>query len=389
MYKVRLLNNISPSCKEILHPDLYELSDNEQTPDALFVRASDLHDYPWTDSIQCIGRAGIGVNTIPLKECAERGIVVFNTPGGNANGVKELFVFALSMASRDIFDGMKWVYTYDGSEGPIEQRMEKVKKQFAGPEFMGKSLGVIGMGNVGSLAANAAVDLGMKVYGYDPYLSVDAAWKVSSHVFRVSSLDDILAHSDYITLHVPLKEDTRGLINKEAIAKMKDGVRIINYARGEVVDEDAIVEGLNSGKVARFVADFPTERLVHTKNAILTPHLGGTTIEAEGNCARMAALEIDDYLRNGNIRNSVNMPDVSLPRSGVERVCIIHRNLPGMLTKIMPVFSEDGINIANMTNKSRGEYAYSVFDIDSTIDDAQVVSQLEALEGVIRARTLH
>lgn len=389
MYKIKLLNNISPSCREVLHPDHYELSETAEHPDALFVRASDLHEYPFEDSIQCIGRAGIGVNTIPLKECAEKGIVVFNTPGGNANGVKELFLFAMAMASRDIFDAMKWVYTYDESEGPIENRMEKVKKQFAGPEFAGKRLGVIGMGNVGSLVANAAVDMGMKVYGYDPYLSVDAAWKISSHVFRVSSLDDILSHSDYITLHVPLKEDTRGLINRDAIARMKDGVRIINYARGEVVDEDAIVEGIESGKVARFVADFPTERLVHTKNVVLTPHLGGTTHEAEDNCARMAAMEIDEYLRNGNIRNSVNMPDVNLARSGVERVCVIHRNLPGMLTKIMPVFSEDGINIANMTNKSRGEYAYSVFDVDSEINDEQVIAQLEGIEGVIRARALH
>lgn len=387
MYRIRTLNNISPSVKEVLKGNEYELGDQVESPDALFVRASNLHGYPFNEELKCIGRAGIGVNTIPLKECAEKGIVVFNTPGGNANAVKELFLFGISMAGRDIMDAMRWVYTYDGSEGPIEVRMEKIKKQFAGPEYNGKTIGVVGTGNVGSLVANIALELGMKVYAYDPYLSVDAAWKVSRRVFRVSTLDDLLRNVDYLTLHCPLTDETRGLIGEKQIAMMKDGVRIINYARGEVVDEDAIIDALNSGKVARYVSDFPTARMIKAPNAVLTPHLGGTTGEAEANCAKMAAVQMDEYLRNGNIRNSVNFPDVVMERSGFARICLIHKNIPGMLTNIMPVFSRDNINIENMTNKSRGEFAYSIFDVNSVVDE-KAVNDLKALDGMIRVRVL-
>ncbi|MGM9940403.1 MAG: phosphoglycerate dehydrogenase [Bulleidia sp.] len=387
MYRIRTLNNISPSVKEVLKDTEYTLGDQMESPDALFVRASDLHDYPFNEELKCIGRAGIGVNTIPLQECAEKGIVVFNTPGGNANAVKELFLFGISMAGRDIMDAMRWVYSYDGSEGPIEVRMEKIKKQFAGPEYNGKTLGVVGTGNVGSLVANIALELGMKVYAYDPYLSVDAAWKVSRRVFRVSTLEDLLRHVDYLTLHCPLTDETRGLIGEKQIAMMKDRVRIINYARGEVVDEDAMIAALNSGKVARFVSDFPTAEMVKAPNTVLTPHLGGTTGEAEANCAKMAAVQMDEYLKNGNIRNSVNFPDVVMERSGTARICLIHRNIPGMLTNIMPVFSRDNINIENMTNKSRGEFAYSIFDVNSVVDD-RAVNDLKALDGMIRVRVL-
>lgn len=387
MYRIRTLNNISPSVKEVLKGNEYELGDQVESPDALFVRASNLHGYPFNEELKCIGRAGIGVNTIPLKECAEKGIVVFNTPGGNANAVKELFLFGISMAGRDIMDAMRWVYTYDGSEGPIEVRMEKIKKQFAGPEYNGKTIGVVGTGNVGSLVANIALELGMKVYAYDPYLSVDAAWKVSRRVFRVSTLDDLLRNVDYLTLHCPLTDETRGLIGEKQIAMMKDGVRIINYARGEVVDEDAIIDALNSGKVARYVSDFPTARMIKAPNTVLTPHLGGTTGEAEANCAKMAAVQMDEYLRNGNIRNSVNFPDVVMERSGFARICLIHKNIPGMLTNIMPVFSRDNINIENMTNKSRGEFAYSIFDVNSVVDE-KAVNDLKALDGMIRVRVL-
>ena len=387
MYRIKTLNNISESAKEILKEPMYTIGDEIESPHALFVRASDLHHYPFNPELLCIGRAGIGYNTIPVEECIRKGIVVFNTPGGNANGVKELFLFAMSMASRDIFDGMKWVYTYDGSEGPVEERMEKVKKQFAGPEYAGKTLGVIGTGNVGSMVANVALNLEMKVYGYDPFLSVDAAWKVSRHVERASSLDELLQECDYITLHVPLKNDTVGLINAERIAKMKDGVRIINYARGEVVDEDAIIAALESGKVSRYVADFPTERLIHAPNTILTPHLGGTTIEAESNCARMAAAQMDDYLRNGNIRNAVNMPNVFLERTGTARLCLIHENKPGMLANIMPLFASEGINIENMTNKSMGDFAYSIFVVNSHIEQ-HTIDELNAIPGMIKVRLL-
>ena len=265
--------------------------------------------------------------------------------------------------------------------------MEKVKKQYAGPEFAGKTLGVIGAGNVGSRVANIALACNMKVYAYDPYLSADAAWAISRHVFRVSDLRDIFRYSDYITIHTPLTDETRNMIDDKAIALMKNGVRIINYARGEVVNEDAMIKGLNDGKVARYVADFPTKRLIETKNTVLTPHLGGTTFESESNCARMAAKEMDDYLTNGNIRNSVNLPDVQLERSGASRICIIHRNLPGMLANMMPLFARDGINIENMTNKSRGSYAYSVFDVNTDVPE-KAIQELNDLDGVIRVRVL-
>ena len=387
MYKVKTLNHVSPSCMDIMTPDRYEISDTMADPDAIFVRATDMHNYEFNPALRCIARAGIGVNSIPLKRCSEAGIVVFNTPGGNANAVKELFLFALGMASRDLMGGMRWVYNYSDPEVPVEVAMEKIKKQFAGPEYYRKTIGVIGMGNVGSLVANIAIDMGMKVYGYDPYLSVNAAWRISRHVIRVDQLDTLLKNCDYITLHTPLTDETRGMINAERIAKMKDGVRIINYARGEVVDEDAIIDALHSGKVSRFVADFPTARLIKEPNAILTPHLGGTTVEAEANCARMAAEEMDDYLRNGNIKNSVNLPDLHLDRSGIARICIIHRNLPGMLTTLLPIFAKDQVNIENMTNKSRGEYAYSVFDLNTEVD-ATVIQELRAVEGVLRVRLL-
>ena len=388
MFKVKTLNHVSPSCMEVMTPERYEISDTMENPDAIFVRATDMHNYEFNPALRCIARAGIGVNTIPLKRCSEAGIVVFNTPGGNANAVKELFLFGLGMASRDLMGGMRWVYNYNDPDVPVEVAMEKIKKQFAGPEYYRKTIGVIGTGNVGSLVANIALDLGMKVYGYDPYLSVNAAWRVSRHVERVDNLDTLLKNCDFITLHVPLTDETRGMINAEKIAKMKDGVRIINYARGEVVDEDSIIEALHSGKVARFVADFPTARLTKEPNVILTPHLGGTTVEAEANCALMAAEEMDDYLRNGNIKNSVNMPDLVLDRTGIARICIIHRNLPGMLTTLLPIFAKDQVNIENMTNKSRGEYAYSVFDLNTEVEE-KVVEELKAVEGVLRVRVLH
>jgi len=385
MYKVKLLNNISPIVNEVLDKD-YEISEDVNQPDALFVRASDLHEYNFDESIKCIGRAGIGVNTIPLDKCSEKGIVVFNTPGGNANGVKEIFLFGLMMSNRKLKEAMDWIDNYN-EDLPIEVRMEKIKKQFAGPEVIGKTIGVIGTGNVGSLVANICLDLGMKVYGYDPYLSVDAAWKVSRHVKRVNDINELWDKCDYITLHTPLTDETRNMINKDTLSKMKNNIRIINYARGEVVNEEDIIEALNSNKVACYVSDFPTKKLCAQPKVVLTPHLGGTTQEAETNCARMAAIEIDDYLRNGNINNSVNFPRVKLERSGVNRVCIIHKNIPGMLTNILPIFSKDNINIENMTNKSKGEYAYSIFDVNDVVDD-QAYDELTNLEGVIKVRII-
>ena len=387
MFKVKTLNHISPACKDILTDDRYQIADDMENPDAIFVRATNMHQYDFNPELLCIARAGIGVNSIPLERCTENGIVVFNSPGANANGVKELFVFALTMASRDVLGGLNWVYHYNDPQVPVDVAMEKVKKQFAGPEYWGKTLGVVGMGNVGGMAANIAVKLGMEVIGYDPYLSVDAAWKISRSVRRVDDLDTLLKSCDYLTLHCPLTEETRGMINAGAIAKMKDGVRIINYARGEVVDEPAILAALESGKVARFVTDFPTPANVKVPGVVATPHLGGTTVESEANCAVMAAQEMHDYLTTGNIKNSVNLPTVVLERTGKARICIIHRNIPGMLTTIMPIFAKDQVNIENMMNKSAGAYAYSVFDVNSDIPEA-VVQELRAVDGVLRVRVI-
>ncbi len=387
MFKVKTLNHISPACKEILRPERYTLADDMENPDAIFVRATNLHEYNFNPELLCIARAGIGVNTIPLDKCTEQGIVVFNSPGANANGVKELFVFALTMASRDVMGSLNWVYGYNDPEVPIEVAMEKVKKQFAGPEYWGKTLGVIGMGNVGGMTANIAVKLGMEVIGYDPYLSVDAAWKISRSVRRVDDLDTLLKNCDYLTIHTPLTEETRELINAENIAKMKPGVRIINYARGEVVKDEDILAALKSGQVARYITDFPTAENVKVPGVVATPHLGGTTVESEANCALMAAQEMDDYLTTGNIKNSVNLPTVVLERSGKARICIIHRNTPGMLTTIMPIFAKDGVNIENMMNKSAGAYAYSLFDVNSDIPET-VVHDLNAVEGVLRVRVI-
>lgn len=387
MFKVKTLNHISPACKDILRPDRYAISDDMENPDAIFVRATNMHQYDFNPELLCIARAGIGVNSIPLDRCTESGIVVFNSPGANANGVKELFVFALTMASRDVLGSLNWVQNYNDPSMTIDVAMEKVKKQFAGPEYWGKTLGVIGMGNVGGMTANIAVKLGMEVIGYDPYLSVDAAWKISRSVRRVDDLDTLLKSCDYLTIHTPLTEETREMINAEAIAKMKPGVRIINYARGEVVNEADILAALKTGKVARFVTDFPTTENVKAPGVIATPHLGGTTIESEANCAVMAAQEMDDYLTTGNIKNSVNLPTVVLERSGKARICIIHRNSPGMLTTIMPIFAKDGVNIENMMNKSAGAYAYSVFDVNSDISET-VVTDLNAVEGVLRVRVI-
>ena len=311
MYKVKTLNNISKACLGILKG--YEVGDNVESPDVIFVRASNMLDYDFNPELLCIARAGIGVNTIPLEKCAEKGIVVFNTPGGNANGVKELFLFGITMACRDIQGAMSWVQNFDTSSGDITTTMEKIKKQFVGPEYLGKKIGIIGMGNVGGRVANICQHLCIDVYGYDPYLSVDAAWRISNKVHRVSTLDELCQDCDFISLHVPLKDDTRNMVDRDLIAKMQDGVRIINYARKEVVNEEAMIEALESGKVARFVTDFPSNALIGRNNVIITPHLSGTTIESEENCAIMAAQEAVDYVENGNICNSVNFGAATLP----------------------------------------------------------------------------
>ena len=386
MFTVKTLNHISPACRKILESG-YTLSDNAANPDAIFVRATDMHQYEFNKELCCIARAGIGINNIPVERCTDEGIVVFNTPGGNANGVKELFLFALNMASRDLLPAINWVYGYDNPDVPVEVAMEKIKKEFAGPEFGGKTIGVIGTGNVGSLVANICVDLGMRVLAYDPFLSVDAAWKISRYVERAPSLDMIYKECDYITLHAPLTEETRNMVNADSISKMRDGVRIINLARGGCVNEDDIISALESGKVARFVADFPTERLIKAKNCILTPHLGGTTVESEEKCAVMAAEQMADYLENGNIKNSVNLPTVFLERMGVCRLCVIHRNVPRMINRFLDLVGDKNINVEHMINKPCGGVAYTIIDVGEHIGD-DVAEKIASMAEVMRVRVI-
>ena len=380
MYKIRTLNKISKVGLDVL-TDGYAVSDDFTDPDAILVRSAKMHDFVFNPELLCIARAGAGVNNIPCDRCAEEGIVVFNTPGANANSVKELAICALLLASRDVIGGIEWVKSIAGTPD-VAGQVEKGKSAFVGPELLDKTLGVIGLGAVGARIANDAAALGMKVYGYDPYLSVDAAWRLSSRVVHATDVDTIFANCDYITIHVPYMPATKHTINAGAIAQMKDGVRIINLARGELVDDEAILPALESGKVARYVTDFPNDRTAGAKGVIAIPHLGASTPESEDNCAVMAANEIMDYLENGNISNSVNMPRAFLPPTGNPRTGIIHRNVPEMLAKITSAVS--GTNIEHMVNAGRGDYAYTLLDLAAIPDGFE--EKLKAIDGVIRVR---
>lgn len=363
--------------------DTYKVSDNEQNPDAILVRSASMHEYDMPESLLAIARAGAGVNNIPTDLCAEKGIVVFNTPGANANAVKEMALTALLISSRNVIGGVEWAKTLTEN---VAKQVEKGKNQFVGPELMGKKLGVIGLGAIGVNVANAAVSLGMQVYGYDPYLSIKSAWSLSHHVIK-ASLSEIYTNCDYISIHVPLTDETKGFINKTSIALMKDGVRIINLARGGLIDNADMAAALDSGKVAKYVTDFPDEEVLAMNGAIAIPHLGASTPESEDNCAVMAVNEIREYLENGNIINSVNYPAVDLPRSGKTRICVIHKNIPAVLSSISKVIADEKINISNMINKSRGDYAYTVVDCDSDVSDENV-KMLAEIEGIIRIRVL-
>ncbi len=353
--------------------------------EAVLVRSASMHDMEFSDHLCAIARAGAGVNNIPLDQCAEQGIVVFNTPGANANGVKELLISGMLMAARDIVGGIKWVEENADDEN-IAKSMEKAKKNFAGGELKGKKLGVIGLGAIGVLAANAANRLGMKVFGVDPYLSVKNALTLNRDVTVVKTYDEIYENCDYITVHVPYNADTEGLINAEAFDKMKDGVVILNYARDLLVNDDDMKAALESGKVRRYVTDFPNPAVLKMPNVIATPHLGASTAESEDNCAVMAVDEIREFMENGNIRNSVNYPACDAGVCGTAgRITVAHKNMPKMLTQFTNVFSSEGINIDHMTNKSRGEYSYAVFDIDSASSQA-LVDKLSAIDGVLKVR---
>ncbi len=387
MFRIKTMNKISPAGLSVLDKTRYAVSDSEEKEDGILVRSADMQEYVFPDTLRAIARAGAGTNNIPVARCSEAGIVVFNTPGANANAVKELAVCALMLASRGVVAGSKWVDAQVASGVNVEDVVEKGKGQFVGPELLGKNLGVIGLGAIGVQVANIATKLGMNVYGYDPFLSVDAALSMSRAIRRAEDLETIYKNCDYITIHVPQNKETKGMINEDAIHMMKGGVRIINLARGGLVEEEDLISALQSGKVGAYVTDFPTNRLAGVKNVTLIPHLGASTPESEENCAVMAAQELRDYLENGNIRNSVNLPATSLPWSGAARLCVIHRNSPGMLSSITAVLSKEGVNVENLTNKSRGEYAYTMVDIGARVSD-QEVDAIRAIEGVLRVRYL-
>lgn len=386
MYNVKTLNKISQAGLANLGEN-YTVGDDVQNPEAVLVRSASMHDMELPESLLAIARAGAGVNNIPLDKCAEKGIVVFNTPGANANAVKELVMTALLLSSRDVVGGIEWAKTLKGNGDAVGKMVEKGKSQFVGPEIKGKTLGVVGLGAIGILVANAAVALGMEVIGYDPFLSVDNALRISHKVKHVVTLDEVFAASDYITVHVPLTPETKGVINADNIAKMKDGVRIINYSRADLVVSADVVEAVKSGKVANYTTDFATDDILDVKGIIVTPHLGASTPESEDNCAKMAADEIKDYLENGNITNSVILPTVCVPRTGMARVCVIHRNVPNILTTVTAVLSETGNNIESLDSKSKKDYAYTILDTANVVDDA-AKDKIAAIDGVIRVRVI-
>ncbi len=385
MYNVKTYNKVSEKGLRTFG-DNYNIGDNVENPDAILVRAMSLHGEKLNDNLLAIGRTGAGTNNIPIDLCSEKGIVVFNTPGANANAVKELVVGALILSSRRVIPSIEWVKTLKGNGDKIINMTEKGKGAFVGPEIRGKKIGVIGLGAVGGRVANAASALGMKVLGYDPYMSLTSAWNLANDILHIYDIDEIFKTCDYITVHVPLDDTTRDMINKDAIAKMKDGVRILNFSRLEVVNNTDIKEALNSGKVASFITDFPTEEIIGTDGVVVTPHLGGSTIEAEDNCGEMAVEEVKDYIENGNIVNSVNLPEIKMPRSGKHRICIIHKNKPRMLTAITAIVAENDVNIENMLNKSRNEYAYTMLDVADLNDS--LAEKIMSVDGVIRVRII-
>ena len=386
MRKIHCINAISKYGTDQFTED-YQLTDEVNEAEGILVRSASLHEMQFSNSLLAIARAGAGVNNIPLDACAQEGIVVFNTPGANANGVKELVLAGLFLASRDIVGGIEWVAKEKDQED-IDKLAEKQKKQFAGCEIMGKKLGIIGLGAIGAMVANAASALGMEVYGYDPYISIDAAWNLSRTIKHIKSLDEIYSQCDYITIHVPLLDSTKEMINKEALDKMKDGVVLLNFARDLLVDEDALIEALDSGKVKKYVTDFANHTVAGHKGILVTPHLGASTEESEENCAVMAVKEVRDFLENGNIKNSVNFPNCDMGTCvAVGRIAICHKNIPNMISQFTKILGAEGLNIADMTNKSKGEYAYTLIDLESAASK-EALNELKAIEGVSRVRVV-
>ena len=380
---IQLLNKIAKVGLDQLGT-AYTVGEDVQNPDGIMVRSAVMHEMEFGSELKAIARAGAGVNNIPLDRCSREGIVVFNTPGANANGVKELAICALLLAARNVVGGIDWAKTLTED---VAKQVEKGKSKFGGTELMGKTLGVIGLGAIGGLIANAAIHLGMKVIGCDPYLSVEGAWNLNHRVTRAASYDEIFENADYITLHVPATKDTKNMICTESIAKMKNGVKIINLSRADLVCAADLKVAMENGKVSAYVTDFPTEEILAIPGAVAIPHLGASTEESEDNCAVMAARELDDYLQNGNIKNSVNFPNLEMPRSGVARICVLHANIPAVITKISGAVSNEGLNIENMTSKSKGDNAYTVFDVSSVPSDV-AISHMSAVEGIYKIRVI-
>lgn len=387
MKEILTLNPISDRIYDHLSKEEYSVSAQAKEPEGILVRSADMHEFSLPQSVMAVARAGAGTNNIPCAEYALKGVTVFNTPGANANGVAELVLGAMLLASRNLSQASAWVNTLNGMGSEVPKLVEKGKKAFVGHEIRGKKLGVIGLGAIGGLVANDAYNLGMEVLGFDTHLSVDAAWRLSRKIQKAACREQIFAECDVITLHVPLFDETRGIINKDSIALMKDGVMILNFARGELVNTADVIEALESGKISRYVTDFPCQELIGVKNAVLIPHLGASTPESEDNCAAMAAQELDEYLRFGNIKNSVNMPACELPWTGRTRICMIHKNIANMIGRITEIIAADNINISDMINKSRGDIAYTMIDIDSGAEQ-KLLDDLAGIPDMIRIRVL-
>ena len=386
MYRVKTYNKISEKGLGLFNTETYSVSPDTESPEAIILRSYKLEEDSINNNICCIARAGAGVNNIPVQACSENGIVVFNTPGANANAVKEMVVCGLFLASRDVTGALEFSASLD-KESDVGKTVEGNKSKFKGPEIKGKSLGVIGLGAIGVMVANTARELGMEVYGYDPFLSIDHAWELNREVHKVNGPDEIYKKCDYITIHVPLISSTKGLVNSEVVSQMKEGTRLLNFSRGGLVDDDAVLEGIVSGKIARYVTDFPDVRLLGNPNVVCIPHLGASTYESEINCAVMAVNQIKDYLENGNIVNSVNYPGCSIVPGSPTRICIIHRNAPEVLSQISAILARDHINIDNLINKGREDYAYTIVDTDSEIDE-KVKADINSIDGVIKVRVI-
>lgn len=386
MYNILTLNNISKKGLSLFDSN-YKYSSEIESPDAVLVRSQSMHNMEFNDNMLAIARAGAGVNNIPIEKCSENGIVVFNTPGANANAVKELVLAGLLLASRKIYNGIDWAKNLKDQGDMASKSIEKGKSSFAGPELKGKKLGVIGLGAIGALVANVAVHLGMEVFGYDPYISVDSAWRLSSKVKHSLSIEKIFSMCDYITIHVPLSSDTENLINKDSINIMKDGVRILNFSRGGLVNNSDILDAIKSEKVSCYVTDFPTAELLGVEGVIAIPHLGASTPESEENCAVMAVNQLMDYLENGNIKNSVNMPNISMARENGTRICVLHRNVPNMISSISGILSLSGVNIEDMRSKSKNDFAYAILDVTGEVSK-DVIDKIYKIDGVIRTRVI-